>query len=648
SVAAAAVNVLAGGRVSIDSNQALQGVWTNAGRIDVVNDAAIDVGGPTANLVNIGSITLSGNNAFALNGSTSVPNLTNNGDIVKTSTAPQQITAMTSGPNARLVVDAGRLTLDSSTLAGQATVGQTAELVLDASKLAGGVAITGTGTLQIAGNLDLMGDVTLGANAPTLTNDTSRLFTFVRGAGYKLTTQNLVNIGSTFILDGGMVWDNFGTVTVGSAQQGALAFNTDAVFNNKLGGVVDVKDGSRLELSTTTVINNQAGALLQVDSTGTSAFSGGYQGQLLNAGTVVKTGAGTTPAPLTNLAGGVLKINAGAFGVVFSAANANAGSVQIASGATLQSTGAVDLHNAGMIRGTGTVELGGAALVNNGVVAPGGFEQVGTLAISGNYTQGPLGTLNIRLTDATADALNVSGAVQLAGAVNLSTLSGGLPTNGASAGFLIAGAGRTGAFSQVNATPVVTPDTTGTLSVVYPASGNTVAQVKATTAATAPVVVVPPVAEPPVVVPPVVEPPVVEPPVVVPPVVPPPVVVPPVVQPPAVTPPVAETPVVIPPVVTPPVVPPPVAAPAAPLPDICSIAPHSTLCIVLSPPTAADPVKPVQAAAFEVIKAVTSNVYTSLGAETTKDIALTVSQKVAGTTDATGTQNAAAKKMYCN
>ncbi|ABR91236.1 haemagglutinin-like protein [Janthinobacterium sp. Marseille] len=59
-------------------------------------------------------------------------------------------------------------------------------------------------------------------------------------------------------------------------------------------------------------------------------------------------------------------------------------------------------------------------------------------------------------------------------------------------------------------------------------------------------------------------------------------------------------PVVVPPVVVPPVTPPPSA-------DICTIAPNSALCQVLSPPTASEPVKPVQQASNEIIKTVTQS-----------------------------------------
>ncbi|MEB0233409.1 hypothetical protein, partial [Undibacterium sp. 10I3] len=76
---------------------------------------------PATSLTNTGRITLSGSNGFALTGATDGGSLINNGDIVKTSTGAQQITGLTNGPTGRLIVDAGKLTLDQSTLGGHAT-----------------------------------------------------------------------------------------------------------------------------------------------------------------------------------------------------------------------------------------------------------------------------------------------------------------------------------------------------------------------------------------------------------------------------------------------------------------------------------------------------------------------------------------------
>lgn len=114
--------------------------------------------------------------------------------------------------------------------------------------------------------------------------------------------------------------------------------------------------------------------------------------------------------------------------------------------------------------------------------------------------------------------------------------------------------------------------------------------------------------------------------------------------------------------------------------DICSIAPNSALCQVLSPPTASEPVKPVQQASNEVIKTVTTSApkadfdqvafldtkKTSDGASgsggssgsgsttTTSDDSKTdkpadkSDTKEVASNDKSGTKNEPTKKMYCN
>lgn len=615
---AAAVNVGANGRLSIGNTQWVQSQWTNDGAIEVRDETgSLSVSG---SLVNNGLITLSGSSYFGIAGA----GVANNGTIRKTSQGDQLFENLNLGASSRIEVDAGRLNFVTSTLGGKVAVAADAGVVLDGAKLAGGVEFTGAGSMTWVGGVTLLGDVTLGAGAPDLYNDPTRL-TLVRGAGHKLTTHNAIGIEGNFVFDGDMVWNNHGRITVGQQQPGYLAFNTNAVFNNKAGGLLDVQDNSRLELSTQTVINNEAGAVLQVASNGINSFSGGYQGRLVNSGTVIKTGSGSTPATLENLAGGVLRIQEGAFGATFSEANANAGTVEIAAGAALRSTGGVDLHNTGTIRGTGTVELGdeGGRLVNNGRVAPGGSDEVGTLTVNGGYTQGAQGALDIRLSGSSADRLDVNGPVQLAGTLNLSTLGGALPVDGALADFLTgSNVGNAGMFASVNAPAIVTPETTGTLSVVYPAMGTVVAQVKA---ATAPIVVEPPVVEPPVVTPPVVEPPVVEPPVV-------------------------EPPVVTPPVVSPPVAPAPAPSPApAPESALCAYTPDLPMCG--GAPSAAPPA-PVQQQA-QMADVVITNVLAGPSplAPMTSEIALSVSKGENSATapvDSTGQANKPAVKNYCN
>jgi filamentous hemagglutinin family protein len=113
--------------------------------------------------------------------------------------------------------------------------------------------------------------------------------------------------------------------------------------------------------------------------------------------------------------------------------------------------------------------------------------------------------------------------------------------------------------------------------------------------------------------------------------------------------------------------------------DICTIAPNSAQCQVLSPPTASEPVKPVQQASNEVIKLVTnstptlfgsgSNTPALLGASSIADLPVSIpaatssggsatagsdakqgdsKDTVVAKADTSGTKNESVKKTFCN
>jgi hypothetical protein len=89
--------------------------------------------------------------------------------------------------------------------------------------------------------------------------------------------------------------------------------------------------------------------------------------------------------------------------------------------------------------------------------------------------------------------------------------------------------------------------------------------------------------------------------------------------------------------------------------DICTIAPNSALCQVLSPPTASEPVKPIQQATNEIIKTVTTSTpRTDVGEVAFLDTKKTDSKsdktdaKEVASSDKTGAKNDSVKKTYCN
>lgn len=647
---AAAVNIGSNAAMTVGTGLTIAGAWVNGGGVVVHDDGAISVGDPASSFTNNGTLTTTGTASATpnvLTGANGAGNFINNGTLVKSAAADQQYTYIASSASGTVRVDAGTLTVASSTLGGQVQVGSGAQLAVDTVQLAGGTAFSGAGTTMLQGGVTLLGNVDI---ATAVVNDPTRLV-IVQGTGFALGTHGPVTLnGGNLLIGDGTGWNNYGAFTVGGLNPATLGFSGSGTFTNKAGGVLNVSDGSRLGMTAGTVVTNEAGGTVNVASTRTEVFNGGDAGRLINGGMLVKTGSGSVMAPLVNQAGGVVSVQQGGLGVNFPADNANAGTIDIAAGATLQSGGRA-LYNNGLIGGSGTIALGGsdgATLFNNGVVAPGSAVATGTLSVQGGYVQGANGVLNIRLGSDGADLLDIDGSAQLAGTLNLSTLGGVLPANDAMADFVVArGANNSGSFSQVNAPAVVSDSGTATLSVSYPVGGSTVARA---TAAAVPSVsactsnpALPRCAT----------------------------VLPSLDQCiangalagcSAVLPTAAvcmvspSTKGCAPVVATPTPTPPPSA-------DICTIAPNSALCQVLSPPTASDPVKPVQQASNEVIRTVVSastpsstdiSFLPTPGSTGSTSDAKTDDGKTASTGTGTGAStgttvsSAPAKKMYCN
>lgn len=132
---------------------------------------------------------------------------------------------------------------------------------------------------------------------------------------------------------------------------------------------------------------------------------------------------------------------------------------------TVQSGATAILGDAGKVAGV-TVDSGGTLsgtgsvvgnLANAGTVKPG--SSIGTLNVSGNYTQGSGGKLSIEVASpAKNDILAVTGAASLGGTLETSWTGGATPAIGTTFGtILTAASGVTGTFSNLrtNITPTV-------------------------------------------------------------------------------------------------------------------------------------------------------------------------------------------------
>lgn len=286
--------------------------------------------------------------------------------------------------------------------------------------------------------------------------------------------------GATKFLSGRTL-NNAGTATW---TAGPFTTSSGAVFNNQLGATFDTNfDGS---------FSNGAGAQSQFNNTGIFTKSGGTGTTTVsvifnNTGTViVESGTLNLSGNFTNFNSSTNTLTGGAYHFTTTLKFQNADidtnraaitldgpSAQILNqsnvdalenfnlndvGATFEVTGgkqfttlggyfnkglttvsgstfrAETFHNGamGLVSGSGTIEI--ARLIeeeflNDGIVAPG--DGVGTLNITGDFTQGPLGTLQIEIGGLAAgsefDQLLVSGTATLAGALDVSLISGFAP-----------------------------------------------------------------------------------------------------------------------------------------------------------------------------------------------------------------------------
>ncbi|WP_175541801.1 filamentous hemagglutinin N-terminal domain-containing protein [Polaromonas sp. YR568] len=244
-----------------------------------------------------------------------------------------------------------------------------------------------------------------------------------------------------------------------------------------------------------------------------------------------------------------LALNGGLLRVSQSEGNGN-GTLNIAGGTTTLVTGsiinaaAVNVLAGGTLSGNGTLT---GALSNNGNVTVGGSGAIGRLTVQGNYAQGSSGGLNVELqaTDG-FDQLAVTGTASLNGRLSIRAVNGFVPPLDTTFNVVTAqAAGSSGSFSTIDAPQQSTAAFAASLPISYPSAGTTR------------ITVLPPIPSP--------------------------------VPGSAASTTTSTTP------------------PLPPTADICTIAPNSALCQVLSPPTASEPVRPIQQATNSIIKTVTAS-----------------------------------------
>jgi hypothetical protein len=256
-------------------------------------------------------------------------------------------------------------------------------------------------------------------------------------------TGGFTNFSGTTLTGG--TYSNAGTFQFPNAN---IVTNQAAIIMNGSGAVI--QDQNSLNGLRNFATNGSSGSFT-VENGATITTPGA----LSNAGTVLVTGP---TASILNVSGGftqtagLTEVDAGNTLNVLSGVYAQSGGVTLVDG-RLNNTGAYNLTS-GTLKGTGTVSGG----VDNtgGMVAPG--DPPGTLDITGNYTQGTGGTLDIGLGGTAAsqfDVLAASGSANLAGTLDVTLLNGFTPMTGETFTILTAGSGVSGTFPTVDAPPSI-------------------------------------------------------------------------------------------------------------------------------------------------------------------------------------------------
>ena len=342
----------------------------------------------------------------------------------------------------------GSLNLSGGTIAGAGALtvnalNWTSGSLSDLLKATGSSTITGTSAKYLVGTL---------TNAGTIAySGTGTIY------GYSATAAIVNQAGATFDsqADGYLYFYYGGTFTNAGTLKKSGGTGTTTVgftFNNT--GTVEGDSGT---ISLTGSFSNFSGTTLTGGNyvvAGTLMFPGANivtnaAGITLNGASsaIVNSSSVNALANLaTNAAGGSFSLQggrnfttAGAFG--------NAGSVTVGGTSTFTSTGAYTQSGGSTNLGGGTLASGQTVALNGGtlngigtvaanvsntgaVVNPGGVGVVGTLGVSGSYTQGAGGTLNLELGGPSAgqyDVFAVSGAANLGGTLNVSLLPGYAP-----------------------------------------------------------------------------------------------------------------------------------------------------------------------------------------------------------------------------
>ena len=221
---------------------------------------------------------------------------------------------------------------------------------------------------------------------------------------------------ATAVINGGTL-SNQGTTdyTADASGSNDLELGNGAIIQND--GTFDIRTDAPIVVGSILVEARTPSSQLVA---GTPAFENSSTGTLKkSAGT-----GSTTFEPILNNDGTVL---AQSGTISFTDQYNQTGGATSLAGGDLELTSSTLMLSGGVLDGAGTIT---GDVQNDADVAPGGTSSIGTIDITGNYTQGAGGTLSIELDTASTDLLGVSGTATLDGTLDVSFLPSASPANG--------------------------------------------------------------------------------------------------------------------------------------------------------------------------------------------------------------------------
>jgi fibronectin-binding autotransporter adhesin len=337
--------------------------------------------------------------------------------------------------------------------------------------IAGGGAVTNAGA--ISGNIGSAITISGGGsviNSGALTSNSAAAISFA-GAGASSVTNSGTITGNqgalSFAGTGGSIVINTGTIAANGGDQPAIGFSGGGAATVINAGTITESQGLSAISFTgagTNLVILQSGAVVNAAITGST--TSGATNTLVLQGTGSFTHMITNFTTLTTQSGAAWTVALVGANSIDTSVIAGVSSLQIGDGPTASLTGDVTLIGGGSLKGYGVVI--GNVINSSGTVAPGGPPiligspptTIGTLTVTGSYSQSPNGNLTIEVSPAVASQLAVGGTAALAGGLTV-TADPGRYVKGTTYAILTAAGGVTGTFDR---TALVTPAASFTVS----------------------------------------------------------------------------------------------------------------------------------------------------------------------------------------